>query len=60
MASALYRLLRMRRDLSGAGDEHCDCKCKKGSLCQGPAGEELYNLVHWLFATYKKLGVRTV
>jgi hypothetical protein len=41
----------VRGNLRGAGDEHRNGECKKGSLCEGPACEELNYLVHGMFAT---------
>src|SRR5665213_1499969 len=38
--------LRVRCNARSAGDKHRDSKCKKRSLCQGPAGEELNDFVH--------------
>jgi hypothetical protein len=38
----------MRGDLRGAGEKHSDSECKKCALCQGPAREELNNLVHFV------------
>lgn len=51
MPSNTERLLGMRGNLCSAGNKHRDGECKKCSLCQGPACEELYNLIHWVFAT---------
>jgi hypothetical protein len=38
----------MRRDLRSAGEKHSDSECKKCALSQGPACEELNNLVHFV------------
>jgi hypothetical protein len=47
-------LLRVRSDLSGAGEKHSDSESKKRTLSERAARKKLNNLVHMRFGTGEK------